>query len=528
LGIRDAGGGWLETVFPMDGGLCARGLCVGELAARVRRGTAHDGPTGRNLILDEGIAEAGSRLRGASGVDIIVDGNHRGEVLSLAAGLAAAHPARIRSFVALPAEDLLVLAHAWASGATTAGIEVLDDVDGLLVVGDPFSSNPRSAKPILAFKRRNRRAPLAVIDSTPRRTAVFATHPVIVEPGRVPAAVACAVPAAAAAVIRQSPREVDPTGALERALVALGKCGRVGVIIASQPGRGCSWPSAAYYAGLLARSQGTKLGVLTQYGNARGAARFIASGMLQPVGHLTSIAPEGRAAVVIGERDSCLPTGDIADWAARASVVIRGGFSAESDAGTLSFPGVGFFEDEGSILTPEEQWEWVPAALSPPVGIPTTPVLLRAILEAGGYGVDSERPVLPEYPELVTPPALEERQAVEGAGPLRGILAADPEQFVDGQLTGLTSLLGSRIPSVLMATADCARYGVADDSIVTLTTDFGVSSATVRSCGYQPSGVVAISNTNGETKTLFGWELCGGLPVAMPSRVTIGPAGSAT
>ncbi len=221
LGIRDAGGGFLEPFFPPDGGLCARGQCVGELAMLVRRGTVEDTTQGRSLTLDSGIREAGRLLAEATGVDIIVDGNHRGEVLALVASVVERNRERVRGFVALPGEDLLLLQHAWSSGVRSRGLEAIEGVDGLLVVGDPFSSHPRSAKPILDFKWRSRRAPIVVIDSAPRRTALFATHPVIVEPSLVPSAVAALIPKEAAAFPRQTPGEVDPTGGLDRAMAAL-------------------------------------------------------------------------------------------------------------------------------------------------------------------------------------------------------------------------------------------------------------------------------------------------------------------
>lgn len=524
LGIRDAGGGFLEAVFPPSGGLCARGTCVGELVAMVRRGTARDGRTGRDLPLEEGLRQAGAALREAAGIDIIVDGNHRAEVLALTAATVAAFPERVRGFVSLPGEDLLLLQHAWASGARTNGIGALEGIDGLLIIGDPFSSHPRSATPILEFKRRNRRAPVVVIDSSPRRTAPFASHPVIVEPHAVPAAVACAVPEGAAAFPRQTPDEIDPTGTLRRALNALSKCSRPGVIVASSPGRGCQWPSAAYFAGLVARVHGAPLGVLTQYGNARCAARFIVANAMQPVGSLAGQAPDGRALIVLGEEELCLPTGEIADYAAGASAVIHGGLQPMNGS-TLYFPGTVFAEDSGTVLSADEQWEEIPAAIAPPVGMLGTTQLLRALLEAGGCSVEYARISLPEHPELVTPPPVQ-LSRVGGAGPLRGMLTADPEQFVNGQLTGLTRL-GAREPVAVVAAADCARAGIVDGAAVTVSSEFGSCVAVARACPYQPAGFATVSCTNGNVKGLFTWELCGGLRVASPARVAVEPFGHA-
>lgn len=493
---------------------------------RVRRGTVRDGMTGEELPLARGIERAAAHLRDNPGLDIIVDGNHRGEVLAMVAALAARNPERIRGFVALPGEDLLMLEHAWSSGVRSGGLETVEHADGLLVIGDPFSSHPRSAKPILDFKRRNRRSPVVVIDSSPRRTALFSTHPVIIDPALVPAAVASVIPKDAAAFPRQSPGEIDPTGGLDRALSALGKCARLGIIIASAPGRGCHWSAAAYYAGLLTRVQGSVLGVLTQYGNARSASRFVASGALLPVGLMTEMAPEDRSVAVVGEQD-CLLSATVCNHVARAPHVVHIGLGPMNLTPALDFPGVGFFEDAGSVLSSDADWEFVPPALAPPDGVPSAAGMLKSIMEVAGFNVDEGPSALPKHPEFVAPQAMPPPAPIKGAGPLRGLLSADPEQFVDGQLTGLTSLLGSRTPTVIVATADCTRYGIEADTPVTVSSENGQCAAVAKSCMHQPSGIAVISCTNSDAKGLFQWELCGGIPVAKPSRVFIESSRSA-
>lgn len=519
LGIRDAGGGRLEATFPLDGGLCSRGQCVGELAMIVRRGTAWDSREGRQLTADEGIRAAGERL--GERIDIVVDGNHRGEVLALVAALVAGNEDHIRGFVSLPGEDLLLLEHAWSSGARTGGLESLERADGLVVVGDPFSSHPRSAQPILDFKARNRRAPFVVIDCTARRTALFATHQVIVDPPSVPAAVAGLIPKDAAAFPRQSPTEIDPSGVLERAMDALTRCERLAVIIASGPGRGPQWPAAAYYGGLLARLQGSPLGVLTQYGNARSAARFVAAGALRPVGLLPQTPSDGRSVVVVGEEALCLPTGETAEYVSRASTVVHIGVTPMRAAEALEFKGVGFFEDAGSVLTGRETWEFVPPAIAPPAGVLQTTLLLRRIMEGAGYRLGDEPLRLPEHPEFVAPPASPALAPMEGSGDLRGLLAADPEQFVDGQLTGLTSLLGAQVPTVLLSPADCGRRGITDGARVTVSSESGECAAVAKMASDQPAGSAVVSCTNGEVKGLFAWDMCHGLPIYRPTRVTV-------
>lgn len=528
FGFTEAGPDYYVPTFPQEdgAGLCARGMMVGDCISVTRRGTVQDSRTGSEEIsLSEGLRRAREALSACRGVDIIVDGNHKAEVMAAAMAFAQASSEAVRSLVALPGEDVLVLQNVWASGASFGGLDSIEEADGLLVVGDPFLSHPRSARQILRFKRMNPRAPLVVIDSVGGRTSRFATHCSIVDPSRFVEAVARLAPRGEEPIPGLLSDGGDPIGGLEDCLAALTSCENLAVILASSPGRGKEWPLIGYVCGRIAKAYGTKLVILTQYGNAAAATRFISEGKLLPCGDLLEQSPGERAIILIGEELLCLPPeNSIVSYVKQAPIVVQVSVFPARELPVVHFPGAFYAEEEGHVVNQQGEWELVPAAIERPSGVVPTVELLEQLLRLEAQEtVFPALQALPGQPELKAPDLVLSEPKLGGKGSMRAILMADPKHFVAGVFTADASYLSSArgATRVLMAPADCSSLGVADGGDVILSSLSNECRATVEVSTTQPPGVVAVAAFDPSARKLFPWELVDGLPIASPTRIDV-------
>lgn len=535
FGIGEAGPDSYVPTIPddPDSGLCVRGMVIGDLISMVRRGTVLDAREADDWVPSHQATTMAKEALGAcSGIDIVVDGMHKAELLQLAAQLARESSGRIRSFVSVPGEDVLLLQNVWASDATVSPITAVETADCILVIGDPFSSYPRSALPLLRFRRAQPRAPLIVIDSVAQRTGMFGTHRIMVAPQAIHRAVARFATLGTEGVERPRFENGVVQETIDEAVNVFNRSARPVIVIGSTPGRGIEWPQAGFVAGCIARSRDAALVVLTQYGNAAGATRFLSSNALLPVGDLMDESPESRGIILIGEDLLCIPPHPMVESYVRsAGLVVQISLVPSRQFPGIHFPGMAFAEEAGHILSDTGAWEFVPSAIPAPRGVRPISGVLAEI--ATGKPVSAslwDEQELPGPRELAAPELTFDGQGSVGEQGLLGVMMGDPQQFIGGAFTATSRFLAERagLPKVAVSRQVSEKLRVGEGDEIILATDYNECKAEVRLADGQHAGCLAVAAGNQAVRRMFPFELVDGLAVAKPTQMEVSSSRGST
>ena len=157
--MEGQGPGSLRPVYEPDGsawGLCPRGHLITELIDHPKR-LVEPSPS-------DAIAQLGRRLRG-SRVAVIVDGHYPCEALAATAELTAALGQGSKCCIFLPPVDDELLCGLEVSGAQSSPLDALESADALVILGDPFVTQPVASHPIMRSRQAHPRMPVAVLDA---------------------------------------------------------------------------------------------------------------------------------------------------------------------------------------------------------------------------------------------------------------------------------------------------------------------------------------------------------------------------
>lgn len=319
-------------------GLCGRGHTACELAGHPERrnlALLRTGGVERSLPLAQALAELAALLKGVwdpGAVALLVDGNLPAEDIA-AGGLFAEHCLEGAAWsVFLPPSDEALL-RGLGGSAEPPSPDELAQADATLVVGDPFTSHPVIAGPLLKAKLASREATLTVIDSIANVTSRFATQWFAVPPGLEPWALA--------RVARElgAPRDAlgplaDDEGAAEldalssdlaRLAETLRGAERPVLLLAPELTRTGAPVALAVAARAIAQAAKAKVLALTCYGNARAALALAANAGAKPLVELLRRLQAGelRALMVLGgDPTASLPSGLSREALAKLEVLV--------------------------------------------------------------------------------------------------------------------------------------------------------------------------------------------------------------
>ncbi|GAI38013.1 unnamed protein product, partial [marine sediment metagenome] len=240
-----------------------------------------DGGNPRSVTLTEVVAAVAQAAKSVP-TTLLIDGNLPCEDITAALALAAASRGKINAGVYLPAEDEATLDGLAASRTRLFTPEELTECDAILVVGDAFATHPVISRAVHALRRRNGRTPLVVVDSLAGRTAIFATHPLVVRAGAESRILA--VIAEKLGVGKLKPLQVKLEEAASEAGVgadelaaaadAIAGAKRLGVILRAEIGKAPNWRQIALLSGLIASAREGGVTACLTYGNALGGYRL--------------------------------------------------------------------------------------------------------------------------------------------------------------------------------------------------------------------------------------------------------------
>lgn len=523
IGFGTTKSGGLVPLFP-DGiqhGLCVRGLILADSISRHRPGTAYSGPNLEEIIpLSTALQSAGETMKKAMGIDLVIDGNQRAEVLEEAA-IYASHSERIKAYLTAPGEDVLLLLNAWASGAEIGTLNNLDPSKPLLLIGDPFTTHPRSARPILDY--RDKGGTLIVLDSASGKARGFGARNIIVNPFLQTEALAALLRAGEGS--SGAMEKIDPTGELALAAQEIDAHDLTAVVVASSPGRGENWPALGYLGGQLAIQRKGSLVPLTAYGNAAIGARYIARGSLLPVGDLFEKSMTDRVVVAVGDGALSGISEAMAYHIRDALEVIQVSLNPHPDRATMHLPGVLQVEEAGHELSNMGVWESIPAAVAPPSGIPSTVTILRDLfMEEQVFDSSADSGAFPDQPRLESPEIGNSNPSHSvDEGLFTGIMIGDAGQFRFGIHTSDASYHPStaNIPVAVLSPREgkdlMARFGV--DCM--LVSEHDSCEVKIALDPHQIEGYISISAVNHHVAALFSWKMIDGLPMAIPTRIRV-------
>lgn len=512
-------------------GACNRGSMTAELLTHVLRldsARLSDDKKPHDVPLDKAISVLADAVK-SSDATLIIDGNLPGEDIAAALALAAGSGGKIIAGVHLPSEDQTALDGLAASKAKLLTPEELAECDAILIVGNAFATHPVISRPVHGLRKRNPRTPVVVIDSMPGRTAIFATHPLIVKPGtesRALGFIAGKIGAAKLKPLHVTVKQAaSATGIADDALAsaagALGAAGKIGVILRPEIGKASNWEQIALLAGLIATEKGGGVTACLTYGNAVGAHR-----LMRAAGAASGRSGKPQATAI------ALGTDVVSGLSKTDAVTMLGGIKTLAAATPLPTPTLGAadvvlplafnFETGGTTVTGSGEVIVVDSVADAPGDATSAGELVMRLAEAMGItGIERkvDAKILGTMPEVDAEAIISQEQPeapTASEGELILVMESDAVHFHMGSLTGRCAWPQYTAPTPVVAirSAEADALGISDGETVKLTSIAGEGGATVRLVKEQPAGLAVVSSGFAEMRGLFPWERGTG-PVAV-------------
>lgn len=425
----------------------------------------------------DAVAAAARRMSG--GATVLLDGNCPAEEIAAAAEIADAWDG-VRLCLALGPDDEQVLLGVEASGAHYLADEELARCDGFVVVGDAFAANPRCARGVLDALQAERRAPMVVIDSGGGVTGSFA-------------ALRLSCPAGGELEALQS----------EQVNSAVAQCGRLGVVVAAEAGRGAGWRRLGYLAGKLASAHGGGVSVQTAGAGALAAVR--AQKQLGLICLARAVAPTEGACVQVALGVDVL---GLLGWSGPSVPVAAAAVPNETTkSAELILPVALPCETGGTFLHAGTRSVKVAPLLAPPAGVPTPVELFRALAVAAGVKVARWSGKLPALDRLA--PGVPPEVARPSANGRMVVAATQPTRDAGGVLAGRATWQSQvqLLPELRVSPADANELGLADLSEVKVETEAHAAVARLRVVDRLAAGTVAVSAGFPEARKLVPYTV---------------------
>lgn len=466
LSLRRLGPDCLVSEPPMvaGGGLCPRGLAIGELL---------DAPGRIHWALrrvdaaqvEIGLAEAAQAIVAAAGdkeLIFFIDGALPCEQLLAADAWCRAWPKAKLCVAGEPAEREMLLGTE-ASGAKYLSDADLAECDGFLIIGGAFEANPACSRGVFSRREVDARTPIIVIDPGGGSAAKFATHRIAAPPGAELAALAELAGAAGVDASGIAPPAGMDVKSVRAAGQALAKCKHPAIILAAEYGRTGAWRQIGYLAGKLAGALGGGLTCQTTGANAMAAVRL--GPRLATIDLADALARQDAAWVTVGcDLLGMLGIRGRGILAAAAALPNRSTAAAE-----FVLPAALPMELGGTYLFGGQQQVCLEAVMAPPAGAAEPADVIAAIARAAGVSEPAPPGPVGELKRAAVgaPDMSAGAAAVAGPAPVL-LLGRQPADAGCGELTAHASwqaVIGST-PLVRLAATDARRLGVKDLDMV--------------------------------------------------------------
>jgi len=501
-------------------GLCPRGATLGQLLGhreRIITAAQRNGEALGEMALADALAEVARAVESRS-VALVVSPNIPCDQMVAIAAACSVWPAAKLAFAIEPAERQLLL------GLEAGNCEYLDEealgaCDGFLIIGDAFAANPRCARAVFDQRGKIHGLPIVVIDAAAGTAAKFATHRAPAAPGTELDVLAAIANAAGAKLDAPCNLSDAARAGAEAAGQAIGRCARLGIIIAAEHGRGGAWRQIGHLAARLAGALGGGVAAQTDGAGALAALRLGTTfGAVAPA---AALADEGAAIIAIG----CDLLGMLG-WQGRQVLAAAAALpNKTTDAAQFVLPLAMPGELAGRYMFDNASRQDVAPLLPPPASVPTPAELVSALAAAAGApespAADGQANCLNRID--VAPPA-----AAGAAAPAEGpvlLLRREAAQAGCGELTGLGTWQSARTfePKVWLAPDDARQMGIGDLDHVTVSAGGRSLTARAHLSPQQAPGAAVMSEGLPEVRALVPCTIdgAGEAIVAAPPTVTI-------
>jgi len=539
-----------------QGRLCYRGHYVTALLGHPKRLTdATVKADGRPCTADDAVRELAAVLKERAGAEtaVLVDGNLPCEDLAGAVRFANDSLGTQNVAVYLPPADEAILRGLSAASCRLLSLEMVEECDTLLAVGDPFATHPVLARAMLDAKAAGPRHRLLVLDTMLGRTSRFADTFVQVAPCAEAAALAAIAKCMEADVTALAPEPASRSvaelcgmaGASEAAIRTIAdglrEAKKSGVVISLPTGRTADGALVVALAGAFCQDDGCGLLPLFTYGNAAGASSTAKALGAMAVPSLLAKMEAGEIRALL-----CL---NLDPFSALPKRLVQKAFenldllaavspmpTRVTEVADICLPSAFWFEEEGTAQDFRGEKIGLAPVMPPPRGALTIRNLLTGLAAALGseaaldftpVGVPSGGQAGPGT--LIS--GLAAREDREAVGEFTLISRAESADFADGSLTqhvDWARLMEPR-PALLVNAADAAALGLAGSPtqvrqrIIEIQSDGQKASAHVSVSDDVPKGVVAVSPRYGSTRAVFDWHASAeqGVLECGPARVSL-------